>query len=1089
MKTILLMGSAALALSAFAADVKTMTKGNAHAYGGYGRYGDFKDAAQPDNDVWVWDDGTRNTPDDLPAGGGRHVVETIGEFAQVGDTFEPTLWLSNSLNRTNVNACRIRPRKMKWTFGDLHLFPGTSVISLGGNGNEIAGTVTLHGTEEHPVTFLPGGGQMNQRVSAGLKGDGLVRFLSTEYAYPNNAVTNRLTGANGGFTGAVDVTTTGFAYDYATGAYGYRDESKRNWMTLWIDSEESLGAAPSSFVYNRLRLRNGGPLFVADDVTIDDATRGIFVEGMGVMAVAAGRTLTLNVPLTVDGTLVKQGAGTLALGGRLDGTGEAPVLYRNRVRVEAGRVKPLTGRALDGAQLVVLDGAALEIDAAIGESGFRAYGLVLVKSETVAPFAQEAGDAVGVVVTGVEPSFESPVSVPLVTVRRAFAETLRGHLAATVEADGVEATVVESESLLDGVPVTTFVAQLVRTSGRFTGETVAAEVILRAGETVVAASPDHAVTFTALTVDGGAFGLTATTSDGAPGTAVLAEGSRVLRRPIRLALDETLSRPADGTSWTVLRLAASLGAFTADDFFLDWPGTDRTGATGAYDAHVAVAVENGETVVKVGFKPLKTMTKGTGSSTKTEMRWDDGTVNTASEPLSEEFAYRVFDIGNLWLFSGMRFPSQLSLFSTAGGECRIFPASPTGTTLDDCHLYPGTGLAAGGKKDSLNEVNGRITLHGTDVTNAVRFTHGEGYRHLDVRAALFGEGPLRIATSAVESKYMPEGNMTTIRLSGDNRNWTGPLQVTCAGGRINFDNETAAAWGKYETEWMAYDSASGAFMHLYPCKKKDGSVLTDFNTNWVVFPLLDEKCLGGNPRAFRRDQFLFGGACRLVVTNDVTVSAPNRGVTFESAPHVVVDAGATLTLKSPLCLAGTIWKDGAGTLCLGSPAETLFAKNRSAASAVPFAQYNRLRIEDGALALSAGKVLDGVSLRLAAGTKVMIDWADADEALKTYGLYNVKLQDDAGYLPFEWLDGVGFRVEVRYAGVTAEDGERRYRMPLVTVRSAVADAVGARLAADVSIKGYAASSVQRETFEENGVSLTRFYVDCRRNRGLAVIIR
>ena len=529
-------------------------------------------------------------------------------------------------------------------------------------------------------------------------------------------------------------------------------------------------------MYNRLRLRNGGPLFVANDVTIDDATRGIFVEGMGVMAVAADRTLTLNVPLTVDGTLVKQGPGTLAFGGRFAGTGEAPVLSRNRVRVEAGRVKPLTGRALDGAQLVVLDGAALEIDAAIAESGLRAHGLVLIKSETVAPFVQEAGDAVGVVVTGVEPSFESSVSVPLVTVRSAFAETLRGQLAATVETDGVEATVVESESLLDGVPVTTFVAQLMRTSGRFTGETVAAEVILRVGETVVAASPDHAVTFTALTVDGGAFGLTATTLDGAPGTAVLDGGSRVLRRPIRLALDETLTQPEPGTSWTVLRLAASLGAFTADDFFLDWTRTDPTGATGAYDAHVAVAVENGETVVKVGFKPLKTMTKGTGSSAKTEMRWDDGTVNTASEPPSAEFAYRVFDIGNLWLFSGMRFPSQLSLFSTAGAECRIFPASSTGTTLDDCHLYPGTGLAAGGTAHSLNEVNGRITLHGTDVANAVRFTHGEGYRHLDVRAALFGEGPLRIATSAVESKYMPEGNMTTIQLSGDNRNWTAPCR-------------------------------------------------------------------------------------------------------------------------------------------------------------------------------------------------------------------------------------------------------------------------------------------------------------------------
>ena len=1069
--------------------VKTMTKGNAHAYGGYGKYGDFKDAAQPNNDVWVWDDGTRITPDSLPTAGGRYVVESIGDFAQVGASFTATLWLSNTLNRANVNACRIRPRKMKWTFGDLHLFPATSVISLGGNWNELAGTVTVHGTEEHPVLFQPGGGQMNQRVSASLKGDGLVRFLSTEYVHPNNAVTNHLTGANGGFTGAIDVTTTGFSYDYATGAYGYRDESKRNWMTLWIDSEENLGAAPSAFTYNQLRLRNGGPLFVADDVTIDDTTRGIFVEGAGFVSVAAGKTLTVSVPLTVDGTLVKQGGGTLALGGRIDGTGEAPVLYRNRVRAEAGRVKPLTGRALDGAQLVVGNGAALEIDASLSDEGLRAHGLVLVKSETVAPFAQEADDAVALIVTGVDSSFERPVAIPLVTVRRAFAETLRGKLAVAADADGVAVTVVEAEGTLDGVSVTTFTAQLARTSGRFTAETVTAEVALGEGGTVVAATSDHAVTFTALTLDGGAFGLTATTADGAPGTVVLAEGSRVLRRPIRLALDETLTRPAVGTAWTVLRLAASLGTFTADDFFLDWPGTDRTGKTGAYDAHVEVSVENGETVVKVGFKPIKTMTKGTGTSTQTTMTWDDGTSNSASEPPSSDSAYRVFDVSQFWLFSGRGFASTLSLFSTAGGECRIFPASQTGTTLADCHLYPGSGIAAAGKANALNEICGRITLHGADVTNAVRFTHGVAQCHLDVRAALCGEGPLRIATSVVETQFMPNGNMTTIQLSGDNRNWTGPLQVTCAGGKVNFDNETAAVWGSYTTEWKAYDGASGEFMHLYPCTKRDGTALTSFNTNWVVFPLLDEKCLGGNPRAFRRDQFLFGGACRLVVTNDVTVSAPNRGVTFESAQHVVVDAGATLTLASPLCLAGTVWKDGAGTLCLGSTAETLFAKNRSAASAVPFAQYNRLRIEDGALALRVGKALDGVSLRLASGTKVTIDWADADEALKTYGLYNVKVQDDGDSVPFEWLDGVGLPVEIRYAGVTSETGKRLYKMPLVTVRTSVADAVAERLTADVALKGYEASAVQREVIEENGVSLTRFFVTCRRKRGLAVIIR
>ena len=103
--------------------------------------------------------------------------------------------------------------------------------------------------------------------------------------------------------------------------------------------------------------------------------------------------------------------------------------------------------------------------------------------------------------------------------------------------------------------------------------------------------------------------------------------------------------------------------------------------------------------------------------------------------------------------------------------------------------------------------------------------------------------------------------------------------------------------------------------------------------------------------------------------------------------------------------------------------------------------------------------------------------------------YNVKVQDNQSYVPFEWLDGVGLHVEVRYAGVTAETGTRLYKMPLVTVRTAEADAVAGRLTADAALKGYETSAIQREIIEENGVSLTRFFVTCRRKRGLAVIIR
>jgi len=967
-------------------------------------------------------------------------------------------------------------------------------MSLGANWNEIAGTITFHGTEDYPVNFMEGGAGLNQLVSANCGGDGLVRFITRNNVdYPGNAITNHVTGANTGYLGAIDVTTTGFSYDYNTGTYGYSNETRRNWMTLWIDSEENLGGAPAAFAYNQLRLRNGGPLHVEGDVTIDDANRGIYVEGAGFVSVADGATLTVTTPLTVDGTLVKRLSGTLAFGGtwRFDGdvNGVEPELYHNRMRIEEGRVKTLTGRAFDGAQFVVKGGAAIEIPADVDDSELRLRGLVLVKSPTIAPFAQEGDDKVNVIVTDADLSYDSVTNIPVVTVRSSFADAVRSALSVSADVEGALVSVEESETVVDEVPATTFYARIARLSGRFYEETVSTDIVLGTGDVVIAASPDHAVEFTSLSARGGTFGLTSVTASGAPGTVVLSGSSSVVSRPVRLTMDDTLVRPAAGTFWTVMRISDSLGSFAEDDFLLYWPGDDRTGAAGAYDAYLTVTHEGGEYVVKIGFKPIKTMTNGTGSSTSSKMTWDDGTENTADNPPSADYAYRVYDIKNFWLFGSMHFIPQLSLFArTANEGCRLAPGG-NGATLDDCHLYSGSGIIANGRKNVLNEVRGKITLHGSNRTNAVYFVHGAADAYLDVSASLHGDGPLRIATYGVNTNNMANGNMIVIRLSGDNRNWTGPLQVTCSGANINRNNDTMAEYMKYENEFNAYDAASGEFKHLYPCPKQNGSVLCDRNTNWVVFPLLNENCLGGNPAELRRDQFLFGGACRLEVTNDVQICAPNRGVTFESSPHIVVSEGATLKIASPLCFAGTVWKDGAGTLNLGPQIETLFVKNRSEPTGVPFNRYNRLRVEDGCLAVSSAKALDGVSVRMAEGTCVVIDWADADESLKTYGLYNAKLQDDSQYAPFEWIADAGLKFAVRYSGVDSVSGEKTYRIPLLTVRSSIADSVLSRIEAKIEMKGYDISPVQSETFSEDGVELTRFYVDCRGWRGMFLIWR
>lgn len=148
---------------------------------------------------------------------------------------------------------------------------------------------------------------------------------------------------------------------------------------LRFDDEIALGSNPPFFRADQLRF-NGGGLSVTNDVTLDDANRGITLLSAGglsptddniggfptgtpsverqypggcVLRPEDGQTLTVASPITGPGRLVKDGSGTLVLGGYNTYTGQTVVA--------AGALVPAVTNAFGSGPLVVRAGGTLQI--------------------------------------------------------------------------------------------------------------------------------------------------------------------------------------------------------------------------------------------------------------------------------------------------------------------------------------------------------------------------------------------------------------------------------------------------------------------------------------------------------------------------------------------------------------------------------------------------------------------------------------------------------------------------------------------------------------------------------------------------------
>lgn len=273
------------------------------------------------------------------------------------------------------------------------------------------------------------------RVEAEIVGDGDIKAttVNNSSSYLNDTGVHELSALNTNFLGKVKVTAVDNTTKYVSEGIVVPNWQQR--VRLFVADERNLGGRRDSFAYDALYLDQYSELVPLNDVTFTDGwNRGVAIGNIGRMHVTNGLTLAIRRPLNVNGNLVKEGGGTVALGGPLTFGGSAqsttPTAGANLLTAMGGFVKPLATNAFDGLAITFTNNAALKVDGTPADAGLLKYGLVNVK-ETTAPVALAPNQATLPVTVDFGAAVEPPAvqwTVGLVTLETAKAEALKPQM-------------------------------------------------------------------------------------------------------------------------------------------------------------------------------------------------------------------------------------------------------------------------------------------------------------------------------------------------------------------------------------------------------------------------------------------------------------------------------------------------------------------------------------------------------------------------------------------------------------------------------------------------------------------------------------
>jgi len=308
------------------------------------------------------------------------------------------------------------------TINDFTLMNGVDVRFRYHNNAHFYGNICITNfqpTTGNAATFSSSRGY-GAYLDATLCGPGNVRIYGSKYSYALSSATFWITADNSDFVGKMTVSN--------------EQNSPVTNTTLRITAANQLGGARTEFAYDALTFMNWSRFRADASLNLNEPTRGVyFLGGNYVNIPTAANTLTLSTQTTLAGTLVKEGPGTLALGGVLKFTSaqsDVPTVGTNELQVAAGCIRPASKTGADGLAITFASGTGIKL-APVAETDpdVNRYGLYDVKWAT--PFDLTATDGkLNVALDLPEDASEIPdnLSFGVCTVPSAAASSLVGNI-------------------------------------------------------------------------------------------------------------------------------------------------------------------------------------------------------------------------------------------------------------------------------------------------------------------------------------------------------------------------------------------------------------------------------------------------------------------------------------------------------------------------------------------------------------------------------------------------------------------------------------------------------------------------------------
>lgn len=221
------------------------------------------------------------------------------------------------------------------------------------SGFHLYGNLTIadpNDTGKAMATFRSGAGR-TANIDAEISGSGSLTVMGTKDAGSSTSAsaTFVLSGVNTNFAGRLVVSNE-------------QNDPAAN-TTLRVSDVRSLGGARPAFVYNALTLSKHSILSADATLEFSEPTRGLYVNGVNTLSVpSAAHSVLLASQTTLAGTLVKEGSGTLALGGTLKFTSsqsDTPIAGTNVLQVSAGRIRPASKGGADGLAISFASGTGI----------------------------------------------------------------------------------------------------------------------------------------------------------------------------------------------------------------------------------------------------------------------------------------------------------------------------------------------------------------------------------------------------------------------------------------------------------------------------------------------------------------------------------------------------------------------------------------------------------------------------------------------------------------------------------------------------------------------------------------------------------